>query len=357
MPTFTFDIAPPLLGAMLPRTQPQYLAAAAIQPITVHDFNAMRTKQVQLPRFKRWSSESSWTKTARRRNKNQLLGTANSRGLSSSMITLDLFEQTGPNDELDPTIPAHLWITKEDMLLARANLMQYGVAAFHESIGSANLADDYQGYSDRIHILEQMATTTKFNPSNKADAATLVTDKLTSNDLDRIRYQLVTKNTRRFPDGYFHAIVDEIMMVHLLQDPDFKQFALALIQGAQVPVANTPLVNVPQSTAAIPQGIPQQLLGSQPIPPIVYKHFMIWSSNNVPSRVVNALTAALGLFFGANSVGVGSGGPGVGVRVNTDTDFDRHFRFIWSHWFDVKYLLDDDSSSGTSVEARTFGGV
>lgn len=357
MPTFTFDIAPPLLGSQLPRTQPQFVAAQAMQPVVVHDYNALRTKTVQLPRFKRWSSESSWTKTNRRRNKNQLIGTANSRGLTSSMITLDLFEMTGPNDEADVTLPAHLWITKEDMLFARANLMQYGVQAFHESIGSANLADDYQGYMDRIHILEAMNSTVKFNPSNKADASTLVTDKITSNDLDRIRYQLVSRNTRRFPDGYFHAILDEVMMMHLLQDADFKQFALAYIQGGQVPIASSPLVTVPQQTAAVPGGMPMQQFSSQPIPPILYKHFMLYSSNNVPTRTVNSLTANLGLFFGANTVGVGSGGPGVSVRVHSDTDFDRHFRYIWSHWCDVKYLLDDDTSSGCAVEARTFGGA
>lgn len=354
MASFAFDIAPPLLGRELMRAAPQYVANAAIQPILVHDYNALRTKQVQLPRFRRWG-ERSWTKASRRRDKLSLIGTANSEGLSSSMITLDIFEMTGPSTTDGQA--STLWLTKEDVLFARANLFQYGAQTFHESIGSANLSDDYQGFMDRISILELMNTTVKFNPSNKVDASTLITDRITSNDLDRIRYQLVSRNTRRFPDGYFHAIIDELMLVHLLQDPDFKQFALAFIQGGMVPIANSPLVTVPQQTAAMVGGTPIQQLTGGPIPPIVYKHFMMWSSNNVPTRTVNSLTANLGLFFGLGAVGYGSGGPGVQVRVNNNTDFDRHFNYIWSHWCDLKYLLEDDSNSGCAVEARTYGGL
>lgn len=358
MPNFAFDIAPQLLGSVLPRFAPNYVARAAIQPTLRHDFNAGRTKRVQFPRFDRWG-ERSWTKTARRRQKTSLIGTANSEAISSTMFEMQLFEMTGPGALNGDA--SSLWITLEDILFARANLMEYGIQGFHESIGSQNLADDYNGFVDRVHILELMNTTIKLNPANKADNAVLVTDRATSADLDRALFQLQLRNTPAFRDGYYHAIADLVTVYQLLQDSDFKQSAFSLMQNQQVPLMSPSgqptmpnMIQSPMVGAALP-GIAPQAVSA--VRPLLYKNLLIFPSNNVPKRTVNALEASLMLVFGPDSVAFGSGGRGVQIKIHNDTDFDRHFRYIWSHWFDVIYMLNDSVSSGCAVELRSFGAV
>jgi hypothetical protein len=361
VPNFAFDLAPPLLGSQLPRVAGQYVARMAIQPRVRHDFNASRTKEVQFPRFRRWG-ERSWTKAARRRNKTSLIGTANSEGLSTTIFKMQIFENTGPSTVAGD--PSTLWITKEDILFARAQLMEYGIAGFHESIGSQNLSDDYNGYLDRVHILETMNTSVKINPANKADASTLVTDKVTSSDLDRVLFQLQLRNTPVFADGFYHALMDLVMVYQLMSDTDFKQSAFALMGNAQVPVASNQgmslmpsMIQSALSGSTAPMGRPDQTMSLTPIRPLVYKNLLIFPSNNIPKRTVNSLEASLATIFGPDTVAFGSGGKGVGVEIHSDTDFNRHFRYIWSHFFDVIYTLDDDNNSGCAVELRTFGTV
>lgn len=360
MSSFAFSIAPPLLGRELMRVAPRYNAMSAIQPVLKHDFNAARTKEVQLPRFDRWG-EQAWTKESRRRNKNTLIGTANTVGLTSSIIRMQIFEMTGPSASNGDA--SALWITKEDMLFARANLMQYGMIGFHESIGSANLSDDYNGFMDRVHILETMNTTVKLNPGNKPDAGTLITDRLTSTDLDRALYELQIRNTPVFPDGLYHCLMDLVAVFHLMQDSDFKSSAFALMQNGQVPLMSQAgqsqmpsMLQSPMVGSAMPMGMPGQQEGI-PMRPLVYKNLLIFPSTNIPKRTVNSLSASLATAFGPQTVGYGSGGKGVEIKVNTDTDYDRHFRFIWSHFFDVAYMLNDTTSSGCAVELRSFGVV
>lgn len=354
MPAFVNDAVPQLLGVPLVRFSPQYNAMTAIRPQIKHDFSASRGKSVSLDKYKRWG-DRGWTKNARRRDKLSLIGTANSEGLSKTQVEIRIDEYTGPSTPDGQA--STLWLTKEDMLYARTQLWEYGKQAFHESIGSANLADDYQGFIDRIHLLELMNTTVKLNPSNKADNQALVTDRITTADLDRIRWNLSTRNTPRFRDtGCYHALIDETFMVHLMQDPTFLQYAIAQIQGGQIPLNQTPFAQAPQAGNAVVQGQVNQMI-TTPSVPIIYRGFCLWTSNNIPKRTVNSLEASLGLFFGPDSVGLGGGGRGVEIALHNDTDFNRHFRFIWTAFMDVKYLLDDDSSTGCAVEARTFGGV
>jgi hypothetical protein len=352
MPLFVDDAVPGLLGRNLMRFAPAYSAMKVFQPAVVHDYQAARTKQVQLDRFKPWG-EKGLTKNARRRDKTQIVGTANSEGLTKTTKTIAIHEHTGPSDAFGN--PSTLHLTKEDMLFARQQLFQYGMTKFHESIGSANLADDFQRWWDRIHYLEAMSTSYKYNSGNKLDNATLVTDKFTSNDLTNIRYKLAITNTPRFQDGTYHGAISEEMLTHLLQDEDFKNFARAIIQSGTQPVTQTYQSYGPQSIGQQITGMPMQ--GEQGLPPIVYNGFTLYPSNNLPTRTVNGLTARLGIFTGPGAIGIGSGGRGPVVEVDSQTDFNRHYHFIWSWWGDIVYLLDDDDSSGTCVEARTFAPI
>jgi hypothetical protein len=354
MAIFLDDAVPAVLGRNLMRFAPAYTAMQVFQPPTVHDYAAVRTKQVQLDRFKSWG-EKGLTKGARRRDKNAIIGTANAEALGKSTKTVAIYEHTGPSDALGNASTLHL--TKEDMLYARQMLWQYGIQKFHESVGSANLADDFQRWFDRIHYLEAMATTVKRNPTGKADAATLITDKFTSNDLMAIRYQMAKKNTPRFQDGTYHGAISEEMLFHLMQDDDFKNFARALIQGGQQPVQQAYQHFGPQSLSTAVSGMPTNGMDTPALPPIIYQGFTLFPSNNLPTRTVNSLTAYLGIFTGPGAVGIGSGGRGPVVEVDSQTDFNRHFHFIWSWWGDVVYLLDDDDNSGCTVEARTYAAI
>jgi hypothetical protein len=353
MPLFMNPAVPDLLGSNLMRFAPMYVAMAAIQPQVKHKFDAVRTKTVQLERFKRFP-QNAMSKLGRRRTKTQILGTANSEGLTKSLITMDIFQYTGPATSTGD--PSTLWMTLEDILYARSLLWEEGLSQFHKSIGSENLADDFQCWFDSVLIGELANTTQRINPSGKLDAATVITDRITTNDLFRVRFALSNMNTPRYPDGTYHGIIDEVMLYHLLQDSDFKQYAVALIQGGAVPVNQTPIIQGPQASGSMMMGMPGQR-PNVPLPPIVYQGFTLYSSNNVPKRTVNALQASLGYFFGPDSVGIGSGGRGPEVLLHSDTDFSRHYRFIHSWWGDAKYLLDDDASSGAAVELRTFGAV
>lgn len=334
------------------RFAPAYVANQVFQAPMVHDYAAVRTKTVQLDRFKPWG-EKGLTKAARRRDKTQLIGTANAESLGKTTKTISIHEHTGPSDAAGNASTLH--ITKEDLLYSRQMLMQYGLQKFHESIGSGNLADDFQRWWDRIHYLEAMNTTQKYNAGNKADAATLVTDKFSSDDLMNIKYKLAVKNTPRFSDGTYHGAISEEMLNHLSQDDDFKNFARAIIQGGQVPFQQGYEGYGPQSIGQNITGMPTQ--GNQALPPIVYQGFTLFPSNNLPTRTVNSLTAYLGIFTGPGAIGIGSGGRGPVIEVDSQTDFNRHFHFIWSWWGDIIYLLDDDDSSGCTVEARTYAAV
>ena len=343
-----------IMGVPLVRFSPQYVFADAIQLKVKHDFNAQPGQFVELDQFKRWGNRG-FTKAARRRAKNTLIGTANSEGLSKSIVRLTVEEYTGPQTP-DGTQASALWLTKSDLRYARTKLWQEGMLGFHDAVGSANLADDYQGWFDAILAQELMRTTVKFNPAGVVDGSVTTNSKITSADLDRIRYQLSSRNTPRFQDGFYHAVVDETMMVHLMQDSDFKTFAIAMLQGGAVPINQTPMVAAQQAGNAAVRGVLGQFI-TTPAVPIQYKGFLIWSSNNVPTRTVNSITASLGLFFGPDSVGLGSGGRGIEIALHNDTDYNRHFRFIWSTFMDVQYLLDDDNNTGCAVEARTYGTV
>jgi hypothetical protein len=133
---------------------------------------------------------------------------------------------------------------------------------------------------------------------------------------------------------------------------------------AQVPVAQPmgqallpSMFRTAMSGAQVPGGMPGPGQAVSGMLPILYKNILLFPSNNIPKRVVNSLDASLCLVFGPGSVAYGSGGKGVTLKRHNDTDYDRHMRYIWSHWCDMVYQLDDSVNSGAAVELRSFGAV
>lgn len=351
MPLFVEGAVPQLMSVPLTTLTGNYQARKAIMPATKHDFAQSRGKYIQIDRFKTWN-RSNITKLGYSREKTQILGTRNSEGLEKSSRTVKLQEFTGPSTAEGE--PSTLHLTYEDMMYARNQLWQYGLAQFHQSIGSMNLADNYAAFDDRSLVEELMRCRYKFNPGAKADANVIGTDKITRTDLLRIRELLSTLNTPRFPGtDRYHFLISERTFRHLCEDEKFYSFALASIQGGgPVELAGSQGRGVNIATGLGP------LMMGRPMPPVDYEGFLFFVSNTLPRRVIQTAggpqVANLGFAFGPDSVGLASGGRGPQVKVHTDTDFDRHFHFIWQCYCQYEYMLDDDENSGICVEVRTY---
>jgi hypothetical protein len=354
MPLAVEGAVPQLMSVPLTSRTGNYQARSAIMPLLKHDFAASRGKTVQMDRFKTWP-RGNITKLGYARDKTQIIGTRNSEGLEKSSRILTLQEFTGPSTA--EGAPSTLHITYEDMLYSRHQLWQYGLVAFHNAIGSMNLADNFAAFDDRAHVEELMRCRLKYNPGQKADSAVVGTDKLTRGDFLRLREILSRMNTPRFPSGKYHVLIDERGFRHLCEDPDFYSFALAAIQGS-MPGMSPSVVGQQGSMAGQIAGGAGPVPVGPMLPPVDYEGFRFYVSNTLPRRVVPTANgpqvAHLGFAFGPDTVGIATGGRGPQVKIHSDTDFDRHFHFIWQMFGQYEYLLDDDENSGACIEFRTY---
>lgn len=354
MPLFVEGIVPQLMSAPLLAFVNNYQAANAIQPRVVHDFAASRGKQVHIDRFKPWG-ERGLSLLARVRDKQQIIGTQNSEGLSKSTRIVQLDEFTGPSTITGE--PSTLHISYEDMVYARNRLWDYGLMAFHESIGSMNLADDYARWNDRSMVERLMQCQFKFNPGDKSDNNVQATDKISRSDLLVTKERLAFFNTPRFPDGTYHYLISERQFRHLQEDPDFVKYAIATVQGGSLPPMNAYPAYGPSGQPMVASGLGPRMM-QQPLAPVVFEGFTFYPTNNLPTRLITTSNgpriAHLGFAFGPDSVGIGSGGRGPQVKLNNNTDFERHFHFIWQWYGQYVYMLDDDEASGICVEVRTY---
>jgi hypothetical protein len=368
---FVEGFTPAQMGVVLRSQKPVYVARRAIEPLFAFDFLPNKGKEVIVKRPNYWSRKGKALNNYKRQP-TQLIGTANNKPLSTTDIKLNLVEVTGPNED-GTNNPSSLQVTKPDMLFARTKLYEaQSLQVFHDSIGSANLQDDWQSLEEISFLQELMKTTNKRNPGNAADNAVYasVSDAQFQcvRDLLRIGKQLGESSTSRFPDGFWHGLVSPTMFMHILADGDFRETQRSIIIGSsfqqQSPMAN-PLLSTLQMVKT-PSGI---VLAPQ-IEPIIYGDFKIWNcqmlgelafdttstitgaSNN--NTAGNGRRAELGLFFGAGSVAEAQGGPGPNVLYNGTTDYGRIYNFIWQKYWDIKYCLDDSINSGTCVEARTY---
>jgi hypothetical protein len=358
MSIFTDQVIPNLLSMVdLPRLRPAYIAQAAIQPVTQHDFQKGHGKEVEVNRDKFWG-DRAMTKGARRAAKGKPIGTPGSSTLEKSITKIRIEEYIGPvDDTTGENIVAPLVVTEEDILYARRNLWIGNLPGFQQSIGGNSLADDYQRFVDRALLINELAlTTSSYNPGGIADGSVAGTEKASVADLLEIEQRLASFNTQRFQDGFYHVLCDHRYLKHLRQDADFKEDQRAMLQGQVYAGMGDQSLTV--TGAQAPLQTPSGMMMMAPAAPVKYGGFMFFVSNNIPARTVNSRSAGLAYFFGPGSIAMATGGPGgmVRVAVNKNDDYGRIYPYIWKTFTNSQNLIPPagEDNAGVVVEARTF---
>lgn len=339
-----------------------YQARRAIAPIEIWDPNATMGDTCQIDRYPTYG-ERGLSKQQRTRDAQQVIGTGSTENVEKTSRQVKLVEFTGPSTRSG--LPACLHLTKKDMRFARQKLWEYmqmgdaegGIKAFHQSIGSMLLADDYARFDDRALVEELTRCLFKYNPQAKSDANVLGADKFNTQDLMVLGEQLGTLNTPKFPEtGRWHMLASLRHVRHLREDEDFKRVDVARIQGGGPQVPNESLY----MRGSMPSGMMATGMGpmGEPYPPIEYDDFLIFPTNTLPTRVVNTLqgprTAFLSFVFGPGSVGLVDGDKGPVVQEYGLTDYNRHWFYLWQKYGQYEYMLDDDQNSGICIETRTY---
>jgi hypothetical protein len=360
MTTFIDNALPNLLGMPLRRVRPEYPELAALQPQVVHDFQAFRGKVVELNRYDYFPRQGKVIANYTR-DQNSVIGTARSEPLTKATVKLYLKELTGPNDINGLSSSFH--VTAENLRFAQQALWDTGnLMAFHQAIGSENMADDYQSAVSSFVLNELASGSAKYNPGGAADNATYATTAAATfnyQDLMRVKQALVTANTQAFPStGKFHVLASSTFMRHLETDPDFLQTQRAVLNSGLVPVNESPLFG--GKLGVTPSGLP----AISAMTPVIYGDFAFWRSrmldylefattSSITTPSTSNLTAKLAYFFGVGTVGEASGNMGPQILIQRG-DYDRHINLIWQRWADWKFLLTNDENSGTCIEARTY---
>ena len=118
----------------------------------------------------------------------------------------------------------------------------------------------------------------------------------------------------------------------------------------------------PNAALYMGQGFGQAtFVAGEPIMPtgFVFEGVRFFESTNMPSQTQNATiaaaaadyNAAIGIFFGPQSVGVGIGGNNAQVLLNNNDDFSRFIQMIWSLYAGFELLNADFVTVGYSFDA------
>lgn len=376
---------PQILGAELFRPKPNYITKFVIQPRVVHEFLKGPGDTVQLDRYHYWADDdasglydSSLTKEARSRSSVQTIGVGASRDLNKDKIILHLTEFTGPSDPTNPASPGTFQIPLQRLLSAQRKLWELGQRAFHDSIGSSNLLDDYLRWEDRVYVGELLKTSYTANPSEVADGGSYdLSDhdskppRWTIEDSDLVVTRMTQRNALKFDDGNYWCLCTPEFMRHLQRDPEFREVARypnSMMVSQMIPGAgdmSPPQINpaASQYTQGLMAGQSDNYNGMQTMPAgLVYRGVRYFVSNNLPSASVTltytnngsyaagpaARNAELGIFFGPQAVGVGVGGAGPQIRLNNNDDFQRMVIAIWSIYGDFKLIEERFVTVGRS---------
>lgn len=372
---------PRLLGAELYRPDAAFIAKLVTRPQVVWDFTKQPGESVQLDRYQWWEGDASFTLEARERNDTQTIGTQNSRDIPKDKLIVTLREYTGPADSINPGDPSTFKIPLRTLMVAQRNLWQYGVRAFHESIGSMTLLRDFRKWEDRAYITKLLESPNVYNPLGVPDGGTYATGPVkisVKEDVLTIVERMRTRNVPVFEDGNYACLASPRFIKHLRQDPDFREAArypgsvpvTGLMPGQALAPAQIPFVNSPNALIFGGSGIGQaSFVNGVPVMPtgFVFEGVRFFECTNLPTaQVVLNYTAVtpgsaeppgsairtghLGIFFGPQAVGIGIGGPGPEVLLNNNDDFGRFVIAIW-RMFGAWALLN-----GNFVEiARTYG--
>lgn len=367
---------PGLLGAELYRPDAQFIAKMVTRPVVVHDFNKSAGETVQMDRYDFWNEEASFTMEARERGETQTIGTLDSREIPKNKVIATLREFTGPNASgvNAGTQASTFKIPVARIIKAQRALWQFGVPAFHDSIGSNTLFRDFRKWEDRCYIQRLLESPNTYNPRGIADGGTYAQGPeqfSVIEDLLTVVEGLRTRNAPQFEDGNYCCLASPRFLKHLRQDTDFREHARQVgyapvqiapglpSQPVQIPFVNNPNV----LTFGGGQLNQAGMIGGMPVMPtgIVFEGVRFFESTNMPIGSVqltytaikpnqNALNhsigtqlrpAHLGIFFGMQSIGVAIGGAGPEVLLNNNDDFSRFVIAIWRTFGDWVLLNQD----------------
>lgn len=350
---------PKLLGAELFRPDAAYITKYVTRPMVVHDFTKQPGETVQLDRYQFWNEDASFTLESRERNDTQTIGTANSRDIPKDKVILTLREYTGPSAAGSPSDPSTFKIPMRTLLVAQRKLWDYGVKAFHDSIGSMTLLRDFRKWEDRAYVQKLLESPNTYNPRGVADGGTYAsgpTKFSVTEDLMTTVESMRTRNVPVFEDGCYACLASPRFIKHLRQDPDFRAVArypgavpiTGLMPGMPMGPAQIPYVNSPNTLifggggvgqSAFVNGVPTMPTG------FVYEGVRFFETTNLPTAKVSLNYTAstqvgeptgsatrdghMGIFFGPQAIGIGIGGPGPEVLLNNNDDFSRFVIAIW----------------------------
>lgn len=371
---------PKILGAELHRPTPTYVAEYFLQPSVVHNFAKVPGETVQLDRYGMWGSPG--TKESRRRTPDQTIGTASSRSITKQKVLVTLEEFTGPADSVDPMQPSSFKVSKHNLMTSQRLLYDTGnIAAFHSSIGSITLLDDYRRWKDRTYLNELYKPFSR----GRADSTRggywfpqgLTVDELAvpgydistaggasrakfsvTDDLLSVVADMSNRNVPRFQDGFYRCICDPTFMKHLRQDPDFREISRypgnGVIDPGQAylqPNANAFLgIGPAYGGSGSVGGMPQMPSG------FVFEGVRFVESTNMPSysydvaikggkgftgTTPKATATGTAFFFGLQSVGIGIGGNDATIAVNSNDDYGRFLQLIWQLYAGFEVLNYD----------------
>jgi hypothetical protein len=262
------------------------------------EFNKTEGDTIVLNRYPHFG-EAGLTQIARQLNETTPIGIADPVGITAQAVTIILQEYGGPyNTAVNRVVP--LGITEKVARRAQQKLIDWkNPLDFFNSIGGQLLKDDQMRWHDRVLCRLYLTSPNTTNPGSKADNATLATDKISTDDLIKIKEKLMTRNVPTFSDGLYAAAICPRMEAHLKQDDKFLR--------------------------AMQFGSPQRLYRGELG---IYEGFRFITSNNIPTEIVNALTGHLGIFFGPHAVGYGVG-MAPQIRKNKNDDYERFLYLIW----------------------------
>lgn len=283
-----------LSARMLYAPRPSYVFSEFATEVTEYQKGAGDT--VYMNRYP-YQGDIGLTLAARAVPEATIIGTSSPVSITPDQVGLVLTSYYGPHNG---TNVVSYGVTEEVLERAAVKLMDnMNFESFTNSIGGMWLEDDHSRWHDRVLSALYLQAATTRNPAGKLDAATLNTDKVTTADIIACLRTLRLAEVPTFPNGNYVAVITPQVESNLLEDADFKTVAsrsdASRIYNAQI----------------------GQYLGIDFV-----------RSSNIPTTVVNSLTASQYVVFGDQAVGCITAKPPQ-IRKNTNDDYQRLFNFIW----------------------------
>lgn len=389
------DDYPAILSAELVRPSPTYIARYVVQPNFIVDLSKQPGDTFQLDRYAYWGDNNDLTEDARERQPDQYIGTEGDRQIPKTKVMVRVKEFTGPSagDPNNPGKPGNLRLARFTIDRAQRQLWDIyqfdpiSQPAFHESVGSQTLLDDYRRTVDRFYLNLLNSAPDKYNPGGIPDGGTYDNGPpmITVADLDSVHEKLRRRNTPAFPDGYYHLLCDDRMLRHLKRDPDFKQIAassayysvpMVMAEDPRLlgpgrmppPMGQVNYMAQPNQLAFQGMGLNQAAFGGNDMgmpAGIIYSGFRIFTTTNLFTTPVTLTYTAvptqlqpkhptgsavrnayLGFAFGRDIIGeVFGGDPTTGIPVSVkkslNDDFNRFLVLIWQAYFGLALLNKD----------------